>query len=183
MPIITTFVIGARPGRPRRADAVGQQRAVRVPQLADDLGGREVAIEALLAGRAEGAVERAARLRRDAQACRGRPRECRPSRRHCRRRRRAATCGCRRTPWCRSPPPGRESRPAPRASPAMGATKSVIDATSSQQPLMHPVRHLLRAKRLLAQIGERAARPSGVEIEQVDHGRTQRSKTASVGKK
>ena len=52
---------------PGRADAVGEQRAVRVPELADDLGGRQVAVEALLAGRAERAVERAARLRRDAQ--------------------------------------------------------------------------------------------------------------------
>ena len=68
MPIITTLVIGARPVLdPRRGDAVGEQRAVGVPQLADDLAGREVAVEALLAGRAERAVERAARLRRDAQ--------------------------------------------------------------------------------------------------------------------
>ena len=41
--------------------------AVRQPHLADDLGGGEVAVEALLRGRAERAVERAAHLRGDAQ--------------------------------------------------------------------------------------------------------------------
>ena len=54
---------------PGRGRVVGKQRTVRVPQLADDLGDAEVAVEALLAGRAERAVERAAGLRRDAQAC------------------------------------------------------------------------------------------------------------------
>ncbi len=38
-----------------------------MPELADDLGGGEVAVEALLARRTKGAVERAADLARDAQ--------------------------------------------------------------------------------------------------------------------
>ena len=52
---------------PRYRDAVGEQRTVRVPELPDDLGRRQIAVEALLAGGAERAVERATRLRRDAQ--------------------------------------------------------------------------------------------------------------------
>jgi len=52
---------------PRRGDAVGEQRAVGMPQLSNDLADAQVAVEALLAGRAECAVERAPGLRRDAQ--------------------------------------------------------------------------------------------------------------------
>src|SRR5205085_8062120 len=43
------------------------QQAVREPELADDLAARQIAVEALLAGRAEGAVEHTARLARNAQ--------------------------------------------------------------------------------------------------------------------
>ncbi len=35
---------------------------------------------------------------------------------------------------------------------------------------MHPMRHLLRTKGLLAQVGEKSREACGVEIEQVDHG-------------
>ena len=35
--------------------------------------------------------------------------------------------------------------------------------------LVHPVRHLLGAKRLLAQIGEKGREAGGVEVEEVDH--------------
>jgi hypothetical protein len=52
--------------RPRRALLPAEQ-AVRDPQRRDDLGGAEVAIEALLPGRAERAIERAAGLARDAE--------------------------------------------------------------------------------------------------------------------
>ena len=66
MPIITTLVIG------RSVAAAAAERAVREPQLPDDLGHGQVAVEALAAGRAERALQRAARLRRDAQrAARG----------------------------------------------------------------------------------------------------------------
>ena len=61
MPMNTTFVIGV----------VGEL-ARREHDLPQDLGGREVAVEALMAGRAERAVERAARLRRDAERAAGR---------------------------------------------------------------------------------------------------------------
>src|SRR6185369_8963326 len=43
------------------------QLELGVPELGDDLGGRQVAAEALVAGRAEAAVDGAARLRRDAE--------------------------------------------------------------------------------------------------------------------
>ena len=43
------------------------QVVLRVPELGDDLARREVAAEALVAGGAEAAIHRAARLRRDAQ--------------------------------------------------------------------------------------------------------------------
>ena len=42
-------------------------RLVGPPQLADDFGGGEIAVEALFAGRAERAIERAADLRRHTQ--------------------------------------------------------------------------------------------------------------------
>src|SRR5438105_3258648 len=48
-------------------DAVGEQDAVGVPERADDLAHRKVAVESLLAGRAERAVERATGLRRYAK--------------------------------------------------------------------------------------------------------------------
>ncbi len=68
MPIITTLVMGgATLLHPRTRNPVREQGAIGVPQLPDDLAGRQVAVEALLAGRAERAVERAACLRRDAQ--------------------------------------------------------------------------------------------------------------------
>src|SRR5690606_9798957 len=43
------------------------ERLVGDPHLADDLGGRQIAVESLLAGRAETAIQRTARLRGDAQ--------------------------------------------------------------------------------------------------------------------
>src|SRR6185369_2162540 len=46
--------------------SVHTQGLVSEPQLADDLGRREVAVEALLAGRAERAIERATGLARHA---------------------------------------------------------------------------------------------------------------------
>ncbi len=46
---------------------VGEQRAIGVPQLSDDLADFEIAVEALFAGRAERTVERATCLRRNAQ--------------------------------------------------------------------------------------------------------------------
>src|SRR5262249_25467753 len=49
------------------AVGVGAEHAVREPQLADDLGDAEVAVESLAPGRAEPARERAAGLRRHAQ--------------------------------------------------------------------------------------------------------------------
>ena len=68
MPIMTTLVIGARPLPPTgRVTPSASSDAVGVPELADDLGGREVAVEALLAGGTERAVQRAAGLRRNAQ--------------------------------------------------------------------------------------------------------------------
>src|SRR5207237_799311 len=47
--------------------ALAFQQAVREPELAYDLGARQIAVEALFAGRAEGAVEHTARLARNAQ--------------------------------------------------------------------------------------------------------------------
>src|SRR5437762_5090780 len=52
---------------PGCVDAVGEQDAVGVPELADDLAHGKVAVESLLAGRAERAVERATGLRRYAK--------------------------------------------------------------------------------------------------------------------
>ena len=48
MPIITTLVIGGRLARSAARSRRPQQRAIRPPQLADDLGGGQVAVEALL---------------------------------------------------------------------------------------------------------------------------------------
>src|SRR5688500_10791507 len=50
----------------RHAIALGGERALPVPDLIDDLAGREIADEPHLAGRAEGAGHRAACLGRDA---------------------------------------------------------------------------------------------------------------------
>jgi hypothetical protein len=167
---------------PRRADAIGQQCAVRVPQLADDLGSREVAIEALLAGRAEGAVERASRLRRDAK-------------------RAAVILGD--VDHLDGIAGADVEQPLAGAVPRGGVAHDRRAANLDQigepfaqrarqvghrcdvvgEPLMHPMRDLLRAIRLLAKVGEKSRKARGVEIEQVDHGRTQRSKTASAGKK
>src|SRR5439155_24218356 len=52
---------------PRLRDPVREQAAIGMPELPDDFGNAQVAVEALLAGRAEGAVERTARLRSHAQ--------------------------------------------------------------------------------------------------------------------
>ena len=60
MPMNTTFVRWA-PSSPAAS------RATRAPDLVEDLGGLEVALEAELAGRAERAADRAAGLARDAQ--------------------------------------------------------------------------------------------------------------------
>jgi hypothetical protein len=63
MPIITTLVIWRSPFGPA-FDALGAaQFELGHPQLADDLGHGQVAVEALLAGRAEAAVDGAAGLR------------------------------------------------------------------------------------------------------------------------
>ena len=51
----------------RRKTEAAAQREFGMPELGDDLGGRQVAAEALVAGRAEAAVDGAAGLRRDAQ--------------------------------------------------------------------------------------------------------------------
>ena len=155
MPIITTLVIGARPCiDPRRRDAVGKQRAVGVPELADDLAGRQVAVEALLAGRAERAVERAAGLRRDAQRAAvvfrdvdgldrvaaadvEQPLACAVARPCCRERPAARRCS---------------ASAARRSRNALAEVAHRLDVV--REPLVDPARHLARAKRLLAAFGE-----------------------------
>ena len=61
MPMKTTLVTTRSP------PGCIAELAIREPDLADDLGGGQVAVEALLRGRAEGAVHRAADLAGDAQ--------------------------------------------------------------------------------------------------------------------
>ena len=47
--------------------------------------------------------------------------------------------------------------------------RSVIARDVAGQALVHPVRDLLRAKRLLAEAGEEGREACGVEIEEVGH--------------
>ena len=173
MPISTTLVIGARPFSTQgavtpgtRAHAVGDERAVRVPELADDLGRGQVAVETLLAGRAERAVERAARLRRDAQRPAVVFRDVdgldgvaaadveQPLARAVRRRRVAHDR--------RAADLGRAGELFPERLREVGHRVDVPG-----EALVHPAQHLLRSKRLLAQFGEESREAGGVEIEEV----------------
>ncbi len=94
MPISTTLLMtrSPSPSRPRQPPS----SVVGVPELADDLGRGQIAVETLLAGGAEGAIERAAGLGRNAQRAAVLLGNEDASRRHCRRRHPAATCACRR---------------------------------------------------------------------------------------
>jgi hypothetical protein len=102
MPIITTFVIGGLPcsihGAVKPSASSVRLACHSWPMIS---AGRQVAVEALLAGRAERAVERASGLRGDAQRAAVVLRNVDRLPPRCRCRRRAATCACRRRPWCR----------------------------------------------------------------------------------
>ncbi len=159
-------------GRARRASGgchpVIDERAVRVPQLAHDLGGRQVAVEALPAGGAERAVERAARLRRHAQ--------------------RPAVVlgdvhGLDRVPGTDVEQPlaravGRRRVAHDRGPANLGGCRELLAEALRQvghrvdvagEALVHPVQHLLRAKRLLAHGAEERGEAGGVEVEEIGH--------------
>src|SRR5947209_19086883 len=142
------------------------QQAVREPELAYDLGARQIAVEALLAGRAEGAVEHTARLARNAQRAAVRLRN------------EDRFDGIRfidlEQPFARAVFSG-----------GIGHDHRRIDARRNRQALaqrlrkiaharevalaalVHPVQQLARAERLLALSGEIALERRGVEADQV----------------
>ncbi len=158
---------------PGRGDAVGEQRAIGMPQLPDDLADAQVAVEALLSGRAECAVERATGLRRDAQR---------------------AAIGFRNVngldrvrvadveqPFARAVGRGRvanDRRGADlgiareRLARRFGQVAHRVDSVG--EPMVDPAQRLLGAKRLFSALGEKRRHRGGVEVEQIDHLRHQR---------
>ena len=182
MPIMTTLLIA-----PLVLGRVASERAVGPPQLADDFGDRQIAVEALLAGRAELARQRAARLRRDAQraaiALRNEHSLDRVARADVEQ------------PFARAV--GGDAvatrRAAPR-SPRLAASRSRSALARSRHRveivvagLMHPAHQLLRAKRLLAECrAQNCASPAAFKSRRLDgHGRIAFSanRCSSAGKK
>src|SRR5437899_2284980 len=139
-----------------------------MPELANDLRGGEVAIEALLAGSAKGAVERAARLRRDAQ---GAPVILRYI--DCVHRIAIADIE---QPLARAVAGDRVAHDDRRTNlcimdqhlaRSLGEVGHLLD--SAREMVMDPAQRLLRPKRLLAALGEEGAHRCLVEVEKVDH--------------
>ena len=179
MPIITTLVIGARPCSTHGAVTPSASSARLACQSWPTISAvGQVAVEALLAGRAERAVERAAGLRRDAQRAAvvlgdvdGLDRVAaadveQPLARAVGRRRVADHASAPRIVGDRGEPLAQRLR-------EVGHRAEVVD-----EPLVHPARHLPRAKRLLAEVGEERGEAGGVEVEQVDHGRVRVLRTS-----
>src|SRR6185436_14657234 len=138
------------------------------PELADDLGGRQVAIEALLAGRAEGAVEHAARLARDAQ---------RPAPRLGNEHRFDGILAVDlEQPLARSVLGQGVADDARRSDARRGGelvAQSLGEIAHAAElalaALVHPAQHLAGTERLLPELGEEAGEAGRVEIEEILH--------------
>src|SRR5437867_727397 len=139
-----------------------------MPQLANDLRGSQITIETLLAGGAKGAVERAPRLRRDAQRASVILRYI-----DCIHRIAIADIE---QPLARAGA-GNRSAHDDRSTNlcimgqhlARGLGKVGHLPHSAREAMMDPAQRLLRPKRLLAALGEEGAHRWLVEVEEVDH--------------